>query len=108
MTQYARKPSNLPIGSAQLFSIVRGKRHVARSTKHKCRTLREEKINKLINKRITHFSGICQRTVLKVCRIRNKALNLFKRLIELLMFYKQLSGRDKAKKVASVYSFMLL
>ena len=46
MPQYARKPSNLPIGSAQLFSIVRGKRH-ARSTKHKCRTLREEKINKL-------------------------------------------------------------
>ena len=47
MPQCALKPSNLPIGSAQLFSIVRGKRHVARSTKHKCRTLREEKINKL-------------------------------------------------------------
>lgn len=38
-----------------------------------------------------------------MCRIRNKALNLFKRLIELLMFYKQLARRDKAKKVASVY-----
>ena len=38
-----------------------------------------------------------------MCRIRNKALNLFKRLIELLMFYKQLAGRDKAKKVALVY-----
>ena len=47
MTQYARKPPNLPIGSAQIFSIVRGERHVARSTKHNCRTLREEKINKL-------------------------------------------------------------
>ena len=47
MPQYARKPSNLPVGSAQLFSIVQGERHVARSTKHKCRTLREEKINKL-------------------------------------------------------------
>ena len=102
MKQYARKPSNLPIGSAQIFSIVRGKRHVARSTKHKCRTLREEKINKLTSV-LLNFWGICQRTILKVCRIRNKALNLFKRLIELLMFYKQLAGRDKAKKVASVY-----
>ena len=26
-----------------------------------------------------------------------------KRLIELLMFYKRLAGRDKAKEVASVY-----
>ena len=34
-----------------------------------------------------------------MCRIRNKALNLLKRLIELL----QLAGRDKAKKVGSVY-----
>ena len=47
MPQYARKPSNLPVGSAQLFSIVRGERYGARSTKHKCKTLGEEKINKL-------------------------------------------------------------
>ena len=38
-----------------------------------------------------------------MCRIRNKALNLLKRLIELLMFYKQLAGRHNAKKVASVF-----
>ena len=47
MPQYARKPSNLPVGSAQLFSIVRSERYVARSTKHNCKTLGEEKINKL-------------------------------------------------------------
>ena len=81
---------------------MRGERHVAQSTKHKRGTLGEKK-DKYAYEPITHFSGFCQRKVLKVCRIRNKALNLFKRLIELLMFYKQLTGSDKAKRVASFY-----